>query len=145
MANRELIEKLIGMLGSEHAGEVFNAAQKLVKIAKEEKKSLVELIVNKNKADVADAHMAHARYAYRSGPDAYFYEADVQYNPFKNNMAHVEVRNRLKQIRLSQSHLLSIWEKDFIDGIDISLVRYGSLTGRQLAAAMSIFTKANQK
>ena len=142
MANRELIEKLIGMLGSEHAGEVFNAAQKLVKIAKEEKKTLVELIVNKS--DVADAHMAHARYAYRTGPTP-FYEADVQYNPFKNNMAHVEVRNRLKQIRLRKSHLLSIWEKEFIDSIDMSLVRYGSLTGKQLAAAMSIFAKVNQK
>jgi len=140
MANRELIEKLIGMLGSDHAGEVFNAAQKLVKIANEEKKTLVELIVNKNKSEFVGyttAHRAHADYMYG--------QEDVQYNPFKNNMAHVEVRNRLKQIRLSQSHLLSIWEKDFIDGIDMSLVRYGSLTGKQLAAAMSIFAKANQK
>jgi hypothetical protein len=136
MANRQLIEKLIGMLGSDHTGEVFNAAQKLVKIAKEEKKTLVELLVGQQ-----NPHVVHASFGYKSGPDVHFYEADVQYNPFKNNMAHVEIRNKLKQIRLNMSDRLNIWEKEFIDGIDIHLVRYGALTGKQLAAAHSILSK----
>src|SRR3954468_20946569 len=136
MTNRPLIEKLIGMLGSDHAGEVFNAAQKLVKIANEEKKTLVELLVVKSN-DERSAHMMHAQYAYGA--------EDVQYNPFQNNMAHVEIRNSLKQIRLTKSNLLTIWERDFIDGIDMQLVRYGALTGKQLAAAHSIFNKVKGK
>jgi hypothetical protein len=136
MANRQLIEKLIGMLGSDHTGEVFNAAQKLVKIAKEEKKTLVELLVGQQ-----NPHVVHGGFAYTGGPDVHVYETDVQYNPFKNNMAHVEIRNKLKQIRLNVSNRLNIWEKEFIDGIDIHLVRYGALTGKQLAAAHSILSK----
>ena len=143
MKNRELIEKLIGMLGSDHAGEVFNAAQKLVKIAKEEKKTLVELLAVDSKSSVWNLYSeTNSASGYkRTEPDTHFYEADVQYNPLKNNMAHVEIRNKLKQIRLNRSDQLTTSEKVFIDGIDIYLIRYGAFSAKQLATAHAILSK----
>jgi len=142
MANRQLIEKLIGILGSDHTGEVFNAAQKLVKIAKEEKKTLVELLSFDSERNLYLETNSPSGYRRAPKRDAEWqYEPDVQYNPHQNNMAHVEIRHKLKQIRLNLSDRLNIWERDFIDGIDIHLVRYGALTGKQLAAAHFIISK----
>lgn len=42
--NRSRLEKLVGMLGSEHDGECLNALRMIKKIAADEKKSLTELL-----------------------------------------------------------------------------------------------------
>ena len=44
--NRSRLEKLVGMLGSDYDGERANAAALIAKIAKEEKKSMVELLLH---------------------------------------------------------------------------------------------------
>jgi len=44
--NRSRLEKLVGMLGSDHDGECLNALRMIKKIAAEEKKSLPELLLS---------------------------------------------------------------------------------------------------
>ena len=133
MSDRKKIEKLVGMLGSDHAGEVFNAAQMLVKLAKDENKTLVQFLMSPEKEAVAfefnystQGGFGYSRRPFHGGVDEY----------------HADLVAQLNVIRLNHPEVLNFWEKRFIESVGASLEKYKALTGKQVAAALDIITKA---
>lgn len=71
---RARLAKLIGMLGSDHDGEVLNAARFIRKMAEDEKKTLAELLLTGTERVVE-------RVVYRDRPSGYQNPATRPYEP----------------------------------------------------------------